>query len=176
MPVNGVSCVQVSCERVSEPVDVAVGDEIAIGGTVLQVERAAAPKQRGGGGDEKTLFVEDEEDASEKTISGIELEAELAALGPPPSAQEAIGTNVVVEPGDQPRLSITWGPQAGQSFVLDREVVVIGRGPAGTSEFDVVLQDRAVSRPHAKLVRTGELFRLSSLRGQKVLLLAWASW
>ena len=25
-------------------------------------------------------------------------------------------------------------------------------------------------------LRTGELFRLSSLRGQKVLLLAWASW
>ena len=25
-------------------------------------------------------------------------------------------------------------------------------------------------------LRTGELFRLSSLRGQKVMLLAWASW
>jgi MinD-like ATPase involved in chromosome partitioning or flagellar assembly len=60
-------------------------------------------------------------------------------------------------------LSITWGPQAGQSFVLDREVVVVGRGPAGATEYDVVLQDRAVSRPHAKLVRTGDLFLLHDL-------------
>src|SRR5581483_11694759 len=93
---------------------------------------------------------------------GAELQAELAAMGPPPSAQQVLG-EASVEVGDQPRLTITWGPQSGQTFALDKEVVVIGRGGVGTSEYDVVLQDRAVSRPHAKLVRTGDLFLLHDL-------------
>ncbi len=148
--------------RVAEPVELRVGDEVRIGGTTLRVERGAPRSARGPAGEEKTLYVEDEEDASEKTISGAELQAELAALGPPPSAQQVLAENVV-EVGDQPRLSVTWGPQSGHTFALDKEVVVIGRGAPGTAEYDIVLQDRAVSRPHAKLVRTGELFLLHDL-------------
>jgi len=149
-------------ERVTNTADLKVGDEVRIGGTRLRVQHGTVRQVTGPSGEEKTLYVEDDQDTSEKTISGAELQAELAAMGPPPSAQQVLG-EASVEVGDQPRLTITWGPQSGQTFALDKEVVVIGRGGVGTSEYDVVLQDRAVSRPHAKLVRTGDLFLLHDL-------------
>jgi pSer/pThr/pTyr-binding forkhead associated (FHA) protein/MinD-like ATPase involved in chromosome partitioning or flagellar assembly len=135
-------------QKVAQPETVTAGDEIKVGGTTLRVERAAAPGQAPAAeGDARTLHMEEEE--SDKTISGAEFAAELAAAGPPAGAPA-----MVVEAGDQPRLTFTWGPQSGQSFPLDREVLVIGR-EGGSAEADVSVQDRAVSSPHAKLVRSG---------------------
>jgi pilus assembly protein CpaE len=142
--------------KVTQPESVTAGDEIKVGGTVLRVERAAAPGEAPVvEGDARTLHMQEEE--SDKTISGAEFAAELAAAGPPPSAPA-----VVVEAGDQPRLTFTWGPQSGQSFPIDREVLVIGR-EGGAAETDVSVQDRAVSSPHAKLVRSGATVTLHDL-------------
>jgi pSer/pThr/pTyr-binding forkhead associated (FHA) protein len=143
-------------ERVQQPETITAGDEVKIGGTALRVERAAAPTARpAGDGDERTLHVEDEIE-SDKTISGAEFAAELAAAGAPP-AQPAMA----VEAGEKPRLTITWGPQTGQDFTLDREVLVIGR--EGGAPFEITVQDRAVSAPHAKLVRSGATYVLHDL-------------
>jgi pSer/pThr/pTyr-binding forkhead associated (FHA) protein/Flp pilus assembly CpaE family ATPase len=142
--------------KVAQPETVTAGDEIRVGGTVLRVERAAAPGEAPApAGDARTLHMPDEE--SDKTISGAEFAAELAAAGPPPSTP-----SIVVEAGDQPRLTFTWGPQAGQSFPLEREVMVISRA-GGSAEADVAVQDRAVSSPHAKLVRSGNSVTLHDL-------------
>jgi MinD-like ATPase involved in chromosome partitioning or flagellar assembly len=61
-----------------------------------------------------------------------------------------------------PRLTVNHGPQAGQSFALDGDVFVIGRA-ASPGAYDVVLLDATVSRPHAKLVRSGDTFVLHDL-------------
>jgi pSer/pThr/pTyr-binding forkhead associated (FHA) protein/MinD-like ATPase involved in chromosome partitioning or flagellar assembly len=143
-------------QKVTQPETVTTGDEIKVGGTLLRVERAAAPGEAPAAeGDARTLHME--EDESDKTISGAEFAAELAAAGPPPNAPA-----MVVEAGDQPRLTFTWGPQSGQSFPLEREVLVIGR-EGGSAETDVGVQDRAVSSPHAKLVRSGQTVTLHDL-------------
>jgi len=146
-------------ERVKDAQTIGPGDEVRIGGTVLSVERLA-PSQRGPypDSDDKTLF--EQEDESEKTISGIELEEELAKLGAPPAPAAQQG--IVVEAGDTPRLTITWGPDTGQSWPVDREVLVIGR-TGGPAQFDIALNDRAVSSPHAKLVKSGDAYLLHDL-------------
>ncbi len=143
-------------QKVTQHETVTAGDEIRVGGTILRVERAAAPGQAPAvEGDVGTLHMEQED--SDKTISGAEFAAELAAAGPPPGAPA-----IVVEAGDQPRLTFTWGPQSGQSYPLDREVLVIGRA-GGVAEADIAVQDRAVSSPHAKLVRSGNTVTLHDL-------------
>jgi pSer/pThr/pTyr-binding forkhead associated (FHA) protein/MinD-like ATPase involved in chromosome partitioning or flagellar assembly len=143
-------------QKVTQPESVTAGDEIKVGGTLLRVERASAPGPAPAAeGEARTLHMEEEE--SDKTISGAEFAADLAAAGPPPGAPA-----VVVEAGDQPRLTFTWGPQSGQSFPLDREVLVIGRA-GGSAEADIAVQDRAVSSPHAKLVRSGNTVTLHDL-------------
>lgn len=144
------------------------GDEVRIGGTTLRVERGSmAPAEEPVGDDstiradtnESTLFVEDE-DSSDKTISELEFDAELAALGEP--LPRRTPHDNVVESTDRPRLNVTWGPQSGESFVLDREVVLIGRG-GGKIECDIALQDKSISSPHAKLVQSGDLYLLHDL-------------
>jgi hypothetical protein len=65
--------------------------------------------------------------------------------------------------------------RAGMPLVADESHGLWALGPA------TGLSGRALATavaPELELpdLRTGELFRLSSLRGQKVLLLAWASW
>ncbi|HEY7062149.1 MAG TPA: FHA domain-containing protein [Chloroflexota bacterium] len=144
-------------QKVTQPETVTAGDEVRVGGTILSVERAAPRGQDPvAEGDARTLHMEEPED-SDKTISGVEFQAELAATGPPPGAPA-----MVVEASDQPRLTFTWGPQSGQSLPVDREVLVIGRAGGGAAT-DIAVQDRAVSSPHAKLVRSGDQVTLHDL-------------
>jgi hypothetical protein len=65
--------------------------------------------------------------------------------------------------------------RAGMPLVHDEAHGVWALGPAAGPERRALTTARA---PELELpdLRTGEQFRLSSLRGQKVLLLAWASW
>ncbi len=143
-------------QRLQRPETVTAGDEIRIGSTLLRVERAAPPAAVPvGEADDRTQHVVQE--VADKTISGAEFEAELRAAGPLVPVP-----GIVVEPGAEPRLTITTGPQHDQSFVLDREVLILGR--AGTdTPFDIAIQDRAVSAPHAKLVRHGATYVLQDL-------------
>lgn len=60
------------------------------------------------------------------------------------------------------RLVLSWGPGAGQVFYLTDDEMVIGRAGDVVS-YDIPLQDRAVSRPHARIRRQGRLFILEDL-------------
>jgi len=51
---------------------------------------------------------------------------------------------------DRPYLVVTSGPQEGEEFLLDRAMLVVGRAAPGAA-CDIVLRDRSVSRPHARL-------------------------
>lgn len=52
--------------------------------------------------------------------------------------------------GGRPHLYVTSGPQEGADFFLTAEAMSIGRATASAA-WDISLQDRAVSRPHARL-------------------------
>jgi len=79
-----------------------------------------------------------------------------ASAGEPGTAARAGGNGVSA------RLSIVGGSRAGETFLLKRDVVVIGRG-ANPAAYDIVLDDPTVSRPHAQLVREGDSYVLHDL-------------
>src|SRR5437867_1812867 len=83
----------------------------------------------------------------------------------PDSVRNADGT--VDAPGLAERL--------GMPLVDDEDHNIWALGPATVPTGRALA---AAEAPELELpdLRTGELFRLSSLRGQKVMLLAWASW
>jgi len=65
--------------------------------------------------------------------------------------------------------------RAGMPLVADKGRAVWALGPA-TAATGRALSSAVAPELELPDIRTGERFRLSSLRGQKVLLLAWASW
>ncbi|MBI9043618.1 MAG: FHA domain-containing protein [Anaerolineaceae bacterium] len=60
-------------------------------------------------------------------------------------------TFVIPEPSVMPHLEVITGPQIGKIFELVKEKITVGRSGKGNS-WDIVLHDRAVSRPQAKIV------------------------
>jgi len=84
---------------------------------------------------------------------------------------ERLGMPLVADEGQAPNLRAS-RPDTGRSsrtfervWALGPETAVTGRSLTTAVAPDLVLPDAG-----------GNLFRLSSLRGQKVLLVAWASW
>lgn len=71
-------------------------------------------------------------------------------------------TIVMGEPSRVPRLEVSGGQQRGLVFDLVRERMVIGRVGQG-QQWDIVLPDRAVSRPHAEILKQGDSFLLKDL-------------
>jgi pSer/pThr/pTyr-binding forkhead associated (FHA) protein len=61
-----------------------------------------------------------------------------------------------------PGLEVVSGPQSGVCFELVKDKTVVGRAGRGR-QWDIVLQDRAVSRPHAQIVREEERFVLADM-------------
>jgi pSer/pThr/pTyr-binding forkhead associated (FHA) protein len=78
----------------------------------------------------------------------------------PPS--ESRPTKIVPELAAQPYLEIRTGPGRGTCFDLVKPKTVIGRAGRG-DKWDINLQDRAVSRPHAEIVRAEGEYLLSDL-------------
>ncbi len=76
------------------------------------------------------------------------------------------GGPVVTEGGgaspDQYRLIVNFGADAGTAFPLTKDAIVIGR-VSPEADYDIQLNDRAVSRPHAKLLRTAQGFSIQDL-------------
>jgi len=93
-------------------------------------------------------------------VGPFELRYEI--LTPPEPEIPERPTIVMEEPSSLPRLEISSGPQRGLVFDLTRERIVIGRSGQG-HPWDIVLVDRAVSRPHAEIVKQGESFLLKDL-------------
>ena len=71
-------------------------------------------------------------------------------------------TLVVPELSTAPRVEVTSGPQQGAVIQLNKEKMVIGRAGRG-KQWDIVLNDRAVSRPHAQIVRQEQTFVITDL-------------
>jgi pSer/pThr/pTyr-binding forkhead associated (FHA) protein len=61
-----------------------------------------------------------------------------------------------------PRLMITSGPSEGQEFILAKEVTTVGRATS-EANWDIILNDRAVSRPHCRFQRAGEGWAIMDL-------------
>lgn len=60
------------------------------------------------------------------------------------------------------RLVVIQGPQPGETFTLDKEVMNIGRDPGN----DIVINHPQVSRQHARLMRQGGLMVLEDLNSR----------
>lgn len=68
-------------------------------------------------------------------------------------AEHAKETGTFILPADKSRrpvLSITTGPQEGTEIPLIADMVTVGRATANAT-WEIALQDRAVSRPHARI-------------------------
>lgn len=83
-------------------------------------------------------------------------------LAPPQAEIPERPTVVMEEPSSLPRLEVSSGPQCGHAFDLTRARTVIGRAGPG-QPCDILLQDRAVSRPHAEVLREPDGFLLKDL-------------
>jgi len=60
------------------------------------------------------------------------------------------------------RLEVTGGPEAGKVFTMEGEAMVIGRASQNAT-WDVKLNDRTISRPHARIEHKGSACSLSDL-------------
>ncbi len=57
------------------------------------------------------------------------------------------------------RLVMSHGPQPGQTFILDKDVMTLGRDPGNA----IVVNDPQASRQHARITRQGNLMTLKDL-------------
>jgi len=60
---------------------------------------------------------------------------------------------------DGSRLVMSQGPQPGQTFLLDRDVLTIGRDPGN----DITIDDGQISRQHARITRQGGFLILEDI-------------
>jgi pSer/pThr/pTyr-binding forkhead associated (FHA) protein len=169
-------------QQVTDPVLLEDGDEVRFGSTAYgfeaaphsaapAVEAAASepePEPEGGateifsepeptrGATDVLPAVSDDDSGATINISedALALLAESAAAAERPPIAEPTGNLA-----EQYYLVVNFGPETGHSFPLLNEVTVIGRASA-EADYDVQLNDRAVSRPHAKIVREQDGFTL----------------
>lgn len=71
-------------------------------------------------------------------------------------------TFVVLPDSPQPRLIVSAGTEEGREIILPAGAIEIGRATARAT-WDVSLQDRAISRPHARIEQQDEGFVLIDL-------------
>lgn len=90
-------------------------------------------------------------------MGAVEAEA-TSSLSPIEAEAEEEGHLSELEPG-QACLIVRRGPAAGTKFLLDRDLVTVGRH----RESDIFLNDITVSRRHAELRRDGTRYAVSDL-------------
>src|SRR5215813_9672952 len=79
--------------------------------------------------------------------------------------QNARKTGTLIAPSSPtavPRLLITAGAQEGTELPLFMDTMTVGRTTTGTT-WDISLQDRSVSRPHARLSKNGDAWTIMDL-------------
>jgi pSer/pThr/pTyr-binding forkhead associated (FHA) protein len=95
--------------------------------------------------------------SDEKTLKGDTLAgSDMPRRGAPMSPEGGGATP------DQYRLIVNFGADAGMAFALTGDAAVIGR-VSPDADYEIRLNDRAVSRPHAKILRTGNGFSIQDL-------------
>lgn len=95
----------------------------------------------------------------EVDVKFYELRQPVPDLGEPEEVH--VSLNVPADAA-RPRLIITAGPQEGREIPLRAGKMVIGRETAKV-DWDIALQDRAISRPHAEIECQDEGFLLTDL-------------
>lgn len=60
---------------------------------------------------------------------------------------------------DSSQLVMSQGPQPGQTFTLDQDLLTVGRDPSS----DIVINDPQVSRQHARIMRRGSLMVIEDI-------------
>lgn len=65
--------------------------------------------------------------------------------------KEGVGQTIVMKQGALPSLVISTGAEEGRKILLRQGAMTIGRATSSTESWDIALQDRSVSRPHAKV-------------------------
>jgi pSer/pThr/pTyr-binding forkhead associated (FHA) protein len=80
----------------------------------------------------------------------------------PEPSPDADRTFQVLPTAPQPRLIISAGPQEGREIILTGGKMTIGRATSREA-FDIPLQDRAISRPHAEIEQTPEGYVVTDL-------------
>jgi len=121
-------------------------------------EAAAAPVR---GGTDVLPAVDDSDSGATINISDQTLSAESELAEAPTSFVPAI-PEPAANLADEYHLIVNFGPETGRSFPLRSDVTVIGR-ESEEADYDVQLNDRAVSRPHAKIVQEADGFTLHDL-------------
>jgi pSer/pThr/pTyr-binding forkhead associated (FHA) protein len=97
-------------------------------------------------------------------LPGVELSFyELRQPVPALAEEEEVDITLTI-PADaaQPRLIITAGPQEGREISLRAGKMLIGRATTKL-DWDIALQDRAISRPHAEIESLPECCTLTDL-------------
>ena len=84
-----------------------------------------------------------------------------------PVSVQTAGGEAECRQAEGPVLVVRKGPESGERFFIDRDLLTIGRDPAS----DIFLNDMTVSRVHATIARSGELVTVTdagSLNGTYV--------
>lgn len=76
-----------------------------------------------------------------------------------PQAEDEIATELADLSSDEAMLFVKRGTNAGATYLLDKDTVVVGRSP----DADIFLDDVTVSRRHAEFQRTSGQFELRDL-------------
>jgi pSer/pThr/pTyr-binding forkhead associated (FHA) protein len=99
----------------------------------------------------------------------IELEKEILyfyTIGRPESTMDQLSldgnTIIVPEKNTQPRLVVSSGEQEGRQISLHAQKMVIGRA-TDKDDWDIDLQGKAISRPHAEISKQGSTFLITDL-------------
>src|SRR5581483_5862151 len=164
-------------EQVKQPVLLADGDEIRIGSSVFRFETpipAAMPEEIGEASATQ-LIPEEIEPAGVRGGTDALRAVEPGQALPGQAAEELVRAHpevaagaptrtgpAVTDPSDQFHLVVNFGPETGSIFPLVKDVTVIGRA-ADDADYDIQLNDRAVSRPHAKVVKELDGFSIHDL-------------
>jgi pSer/pThr/pTyr-binding forkhead associated (FHA) protein len=89
----------------------------------------------------------------------------FSAIVTPEDQEIAKRTGTLVMPAAAfgvPVLKVTAGKQEGSDFPLHRDVMTIGRTTTDT-QWDIALEDRAVSRPHCRVMKRGDQWLVMDL-------------
>ncbi len=96
------------------------------------------------------------------TFFDVEMSFHLVAQRKESGTQAASQPAVITASATQDRLVISSGPQEGREVALSGSRMVIGRANSGAA-FDIALQDRSVSRPHAQVEKIDSRYVLTDL-------------
>ena len=77
--------------------------------------------------------------------------------------KQDVQRTIVMKLGAQPSLAISTGPGEGRRILLREGVMMVGRATSKSENWDIALQDRSISRPHARIENKGGLVTFTDM-------------